>query len=146
MKIYISGPPVDKIGEGDELHAIIYKIIRETTAGKHAISLPIRTIELQKLDPKGFFDAISNKIKIADGVISVVVHGDQSTPVESTLAALNGKPQSVLEIGPAPRLLRGLPNIVEIVKVNPKDVQSQVQSVVQNLIKLIEPDPEPLAL
>jgi len=148
MKIYVSGPPINKLEEGEGLHAIIYKVIREITLGKHPISLPIRTPELAKLDPNEFFDAMSKRLQIADGVISVFVQGDQSTPVESTVAALSGKPQSVLEIGSAPRLIRGLPNIVEIVKVSPHNVQAQVRSVIDNLIKLIEPepDPEPMSL
>jgi hypothetical protein len=143
MKIYVSGPPVDKIEYGKELHVVIYRTIKKLTEGKHDVMLPIKTNKLSKLSDQAFYREMSRRINEADGLISVFVEGDRSTPVEATIASAKDKPQSILEVGSAPRLIRGLPGIVEVMAVSPDKVQDQVNSVLENLIRLIEPEPEP---
>jgi hypothetical protein len=145
MKIYVSGPPVDKIERGKDLHIVIYRTIKKLTKGKHDVVLPIKTPELSKLSEQDFYNEMSRRISEAEGVISVFVEGDQSTPVETTIASAKDKPQSILEIGSAPRLVRGLPGVLEVVAVSPDEVQDQVNSILEHLIGLIEPEPQPIA-
>lgn len=133
MKIYVSGPPVDSIEFGDELHMSLYRLIKDVTDGKHVVIFPIRTPELIKLKPKEFYKEMARRIDDVEAVISVSVVGDQSTMIEATIASEKKKPQSVIQIGAAPRLLRGLPNIVEVVRISFEDSRKQVESVVENL-------------
>jgi hypothetical protein len=135
MKIYVSGPPVDSIDGSKEQYAYIYSLIREIANGEHEVIFPIRTTQLAKLDPRAFFEEISRRIGGAEAVISVIVAGDQSTPVEATVASTKGKPQSVIQIDHAPRLVQGLPKIVDIIKISSDDPKEQVRSIIENLTR-----------
>jgi hypothetical protein len=122
MKIYVSGPPTSSLKEAKDPHAMIYKVIAEILEENgvgYEVEFPIRNPELDMLGARDFFAEMSKKIDGAERVITVFQEGDQSTPVEATLAATKGKPQIVLELrdfqktAGAPRLIRGLPGVIK---------------------------------
>ena len=136
MKIYVSGPPVKELEEGRTLHGLIYRTIIKVVekGGQHQVVLPIRTAELDRLSARDFVAAMAKRIADAERVMTVFDKGDQSTPVEATIAALGGKPQFVLEITAAPRLIRGLPGIVGGVTVSAEKLESQIEEALEKLV------------
>ncbi|MBR1124072.1 hypothetical protein JQ628_21260 [Bradyrhizobium lablabi] len=145
MKIYVSGPPVSALEQGVTHSAVIYKAILKKFGAEHDVSLPIRTPELDILGAKDFFAAISKKIGAAEAVITVIEKGDQSTPAEATIASLTGRPQYILEIDSAPRLLRGLPGVTGGTKVALEKLDGQLDEALKHLMAAPKPRLEPEA-
>ena len=136
MKFYVSGPVVDELNE-KELVGRIYLLIEKILKG-HQVELPLRSRDLDKLSPTRFYDSVRKLIKKSDGVISVLAGEDLSGPVESTLASIRKKPQCMMEMSAsAPRLLRGLPGMVDVTTINEKDgnLEQQVRRCLESLLK-----------
>ncbi len=136
--IYVSGPVVEKLDK-TSLHARIYKSIEQIVSNKHKVELPIRASALTKLSPPEFYNAIASKIIAADGVITLWVPNDQSTVVETTTAALSDKHQCVLFLSKTspPRIMRGLPKVLEVTEIGPTNLDDEVRRVVERLLKSI---------
>jgi hypothetical protein len=141
MKIYVSGPPIADLEAGDTNSAVIYRAIERKFGKEHDVTLPVRTHELDKLSARDFFAAMSQRINAAEGVITIIEGGDQSTPVEATIAAFSGKPQYVLEIAAAPRLIRGLPGITGGAIFSTEKLDHQLQEAIEQLIAASRPKP-----
>ncbi|WLB55850.1 hypothetical protein [Bradyrhizobium japonicum] len=140
MKIYVSGPPIAKLEEGTSKTALLYQTLARKFGADHEIELPIRSAELDKLDARDFVATISKKIGEAEGIITVIEKGDQSTPVEATIASLKGKPQYILEFRGAPRLVRGLPGVMGATKVSTVKLASQLENAFKHLLSALEPE------
>jgi hypothetical protein len=136
MKFYVSGPVVDELRDKDPL-ARLYVLIEKLLKG-HRVELPLRTRDLETLSAGAFYQEVFKMISSSDGVICVLMEGDQSGPVESTIASLNGKPQCIMEISAAaPRLLRGLSNVIDVRKLEMGTVlmEGEVRASIQALLK-----------
>ena len=142
MKVYVSGPPVDQLSN-KSLPETVYEIIQKASKDLFEVDLPIRTESLSKLPPSEFFAAISRRIDSADGVITLLIPDDQSTPVEAATAAQSGKIQSIVMTFDGPRLVVGLPNVVDVVKLDKTDLAAQINSVVSQLAIRLNPRSNP---
>jgi hypothetical protein len=124
MKLYVSGPAVKSLSASEASRlpqyaaGTVYRAIRDHIFGAHQALFPIRNAELDELVPDQFYKQMFSRIELADGVFTFLFPGDQSTPVESVIAAtLLHKPQCILSVGKAPRLIIGLPRILELIEV-----------------------------
>jgi nucleoside 2-deoxyribosyltransferase len=111
-RTYVAGPVFDREGRVPP----VYEAIRERLAatGTEA-DFPLRDWELDRAEPREFVEAIRNRIERADTVITVLAPGDQSAPVESTMAAFLGKRQIIVSDGAeVPRMLRGLEGVAAV--------------------------------
>jgi hypothetical protein len=135
MKIYVSGPVVDSLDDKKlPLISSIYRLIERKVPRSYELDLPVRTAELSKLSANEFYETIQKQISLADGVFTVLAPYDQSTPVEAATAAINNKPQCILALTDVPRLIAGLPNIIEISPVDKDKLEDQVGYLVDRLL------------
>jgi len=138
MQFYVSGPVVDELNNKDALGRI-YILIEKILHG-HKVDLPLRSRDLDKLSPEKFYSSVFDMIARSDGVISVLTEGDQSGPVESTVASFKHKPQCIMEMSAtAPRLLRGLPFVVDVTNLESKELEPQVRACLERFLKSLNP-------
>jgi hypothetical protein len=134
MRLYVSGPVVDVLDSKRRLDRI-YMTIEKYFDG-HVVELPLRSRDLDTLPPGQFYKAVYDLIKSSDGVVTVLTTRDQSGPVEATIASVVDKPQCIMEMaGTAPRLLRGLPNVVDITLLKGGPVEPQVHNALDRFNK-----------
>jgi hypothetical protein len=72
--------------------------------------------------PEVFYSEIERRISSADTAIVVFTGEDVSAGIEATMASLKGKKVMIVsdELAHVPRLLRGLPNLVNTVEFSDK--------------------------
>lgn len=134
MNFYVSGPVVKELSDKDRM-ASLYLLIQGLMQ-KHKVTFPVRSAEMDNLAPTDFYRRVAKMISESDGVISIITDRDQSGPVESTIASREHKPQCIMEISSsAPRLLRGLPNVIDVRKIEGLDGLAQVRSCLEMLLK-----------
>lgn len=140
MRIYVSGPTVSSVHEEKSFPALIYRIIEARLSKQHEVDLPIRTEGLSKLSPLEFYNRVQKQIERADGIFTLLISGDQSTPIEAATAANQHKPQCVLAVSKVPRLIAGLPYVVEISPIEPeKDLEGQIDYLLDRLFDRLLP-------
>ncbi len=147
--IYVSGPTTESLGD-KSLHARIYIEIKKAVDGRHEIIFPLRSDKMASLRAADFFKETARLIGSSDGVLTVLVPKDQSTPVEAATAALNDKPQCVFATfgNWPPRLIEGLPHVMNVVKIEEEKLEFQVKEAVEQLLEIIasdKPTPTPLS-
>ena len=139
MRIYVSGPTV-KSTRDTSLPARIYRIIEKRLLDAHDVDLPVQTDSLSKLSPSEFYSHIQKKIELADGIFTLLLPDDQSTPIESATAAQHGKPQCIMAQSFVPRLIAGLPDVIEIVPfTEDKKLEEQVLYLIDRLLGWLDP-------
>ncbi|MBI4532102.1 MAG: hypothetical protein HY709_11355 [Candidatus Latescibacteria bacterium] len=125
--IYVAGPVIRPGLANRRFRSVFHDVVTAADATGEKVVLPELDRSLDRLKPPDFVKLISDRIASADGVLTVLTEGDQSAPVEATLAAICQKPQLVLAKNTkrVPRMIRGLPFVVDVVKFGdrPKLVQ-----------------------
>ena len=115
--VYVAGPVVRGPADDDEWTESVFEQL-QAEARKLGVRLvfPLPEPELEKAEPRAFFQEVSARIGGADAVISVFVPDDRATVVEASVAAMYGKPQLIIARFPddVPRMLRGMPAEVEV--------------------------------
>jgi hypothetical protein len=131
MIFYVSGPVVEELaGSIGSIYAVIQRHLPQ-----HAVDLPLRSRDIDALSPENFFIAVSNMIRKSDAVITVLTDNDQSCPVESTIASLMHKPQCIMHVPKAaPRLLRGLPGVVDVRNIGSGDLTAKITGSIDRLL------------
>ncbi len=107
--VYVAGPVVTPATGPPP--ALYTDIAREFERFGIEVALPVRHDDLDSLEPAEFTREIRTRIKHAHSVVTVLEAGDQSVPVEATLASELGKGQIVVAVDgkvPIPRLVAGL--------------------------------------
>jgi hypothetical protein len=139
MHFYVSGPVVEQLKGQSEIE-IIYALIEKHLKDKgHSVELPIRSSGLNELSPANFFKITSEKIKSSDGIIAVVNEKDQSGPVEATLAFHFQKPMCVVEMSRyIPRLIRGLPGIIDGIVIKPGDLDAEIAEMIRRFLRNLQ--------
>jgi hypothetical protein len=136
MRFYVSGPVVDEVDKRDVLGRV-YLTIERVLKG-HDVSLPLRSRDLDGLAPVEFVKTIDGLIGSSNAVITVLVDNDQSGPVEATIASHRLKPQCMMDMSAgAARLLRGLPQVTEVARITPQDLEAQVTQAVERFLKVL---------
>jgi hypothetical protein len=132
VSIFVAGPVFDpKFGAVPEL----YRVLEEEAARRGwTVTLPRLEHEVDRLDPTRFTQLISERIREADCVVTVLSPHDQSAPVESAMAAYLEKEQVLVVDGGGhpPRILVGLPGVFEVVGT---DDHGTVVEVVESMLR-----------
>jgi len=126
--VYVAGPVIRGL-----LHhlppsvAKIYRLIFQAAQQRQAhANLPEATLEMELASPAQFFERTVEAIRSSDAAITIFTGSDVSAGCEATIAALSGKKQLFIveENDNVPRLLRGLPGVVEVVSGKEPEVLS----------------------
>lgn len=130
--VYVAGPVV--AGPFDRMAGLYEAIQSEAENVGMSASLPVRDADLDLLSPEQFVVAVTERIRSAQSVVTILPRNDQSVPVEAALAAALGKRQVlVLDATDAPRMIVGLPGIVGSVRVEDQRVAVEaVRAILQD--------------
>jgi hypothetical protein len=126
-RVYVAGPVWDPAGY-KSAPAIYADLDREAALRGWSVSLPERERELDELQGSDFTKAITDRIDDAQCVVTVLSPDDQSAPVEATIASYIGKEQGVVVVegARAPRVLAGLPGVVQVVDAEDEEAVSRL--------------------
>jgi hypothetical protein len=115
--VCIAGPAFDP--EREEMPPQYRRVIEAAKNEGWAVNAPIRDRGVDGLSTTQFAEFMLERIGSADIVVAFLAKGDQSVPVEATMAAFMRKDQLVVAEDPysVPRVLSGLPGITAIVHV-----------------------------
>src|SRR5436189_158319 len=112
--LYVAGPVIHR--HRQELPEV-YRAIQDTAESYGwSVELPERDENVDGFRPEHFVKYVAERINEAAAVVAVLPPGDQSVPVESSMAAFSRKPQLVVAEGARPpRLVEGLPGVGHVV-------------------------------
>lgn len=118
-KIYVVGPVIRSgrwFRRGDWPDPVYHAI--NAVGGGTEFVLPSSEASLESADEQAFYNAIYQRIKSSDGVITIISPNVISGAIEATLASTLGKKQLVIAktLSDVPRMMRGLPGVVEVVE------------------------------
>jgi hypothetical protein len=129
--LYVAGPVIHR--HRHELPEV-YRAIQDTAESYGwSVELPERDENIDGFPPERFVKYVAERINEAAAVVAVLPLGDQSVPIESSMAAFSRKPQLVVAEGArSPRLIEGLPGVGRVVALE------DPQGVAEGLVKLLE--------
>jgi len=141
-ELYVAGPVIRQSMEWDlspwvqETYTRLSEIANKNAT---ALSLPNAEPQLERSEAKEFFRAIRKRLAHAKAVITIFAAGDVSAAIETSIASVSGKKILILAEDPAeiPRLLEGLPGVVEIL--NPIDADGRLDDAVRRLLNAKPP-------
>ena len=116
-QVYVSGPVVRHSAQWDLEPWVksVYDRMENDAVWGRRILLPVVQPELDAKMPLEFFHAIRKRMANATGVVAVFSPGDVPVAIETSIASAEGLKIVLIaeDPGSLPRLLRGLPGVVE---------------------------------
>lgn len=108
--IYLAGPVVNE-RDSEGVAALYEQLAKTATMYGWVCRKPLRTKELDTLEASAFTQQIAERIRHAAHIVYFWQPGDDSGPVEATLASIMRKPFDIVVVGRGvvPRIIRGLP-------------------------------------
>jgi hypothetical protein len=124
--LYVAGPVIrGLLNSLPPSIATIYRLIFQAAERLNIdAKLPEATLEMELANPERFFEGTVEAIESSDAAITVFTGSDVSAGCEATIAALSHKRQLFIveDQTNVPRLLRGLPGVVEVASAKEPDV------------------------
>jgi nucleoside 2-deoxyribosyltransferase len=137
--VYVAGPVVrpSMWGELSGVRQMYREMHDQFQISGWEVQLPVSEFELESSRPREFYEEIAARIDASDVVISVLPEVNPSSGIESTMAAFMNKPHFIVTRAKnaVPRLLRGLPNLEGIFKME------EVQKILAELMRLEDENP-----